>query len=53
MSDGNGNPPPGWGNPSQQGTLTFTNRTSAEFDATAGKVTFKRTDRTEPPFLCA
>jgi hypothetical protein len=53
LSDGSGNPPPGWGNPSQQGTLTFTNRTTAEFDSPAGKVTFKRTDRKQPPFLCA
>ena len=53
LSDGNGNPPPGWGNPSQQGTLTFTNPTTAEFDSPAGKVTFKHTDRKQPPFLCA
>jgi hypothetical protein len=53
LSDGNGNPPPGWGNPSQPGTLTFTNRTTAEFSSPAGKVMFKRTDRKQPPFLCA
>jgi hypothetical protein len=53
LSDGNGNPPSGWGNPTQKGKLSFTNRTTAEFDSPAGKVTFKRTGRTQPPSLCA
>lgn len=52
LSDGNGNPPPGWGNPFQQGTLTFTSTTTAVFRSAAGSVTFHRTGRTRPPFLC-
>lgn len=53
LSDGNGNPPLGWGNPYQQGRLTLTSRTTAEFSSPAGSVTFKRTERTRPPFLCS
>lgn len=53
LSDGNGNPPPGWGNPFQQGTLTLTSRTTAEFSSPAGGVTFERTERTRPPVICS
>jgi hypothetical protein len=53
LSDGNGNPPPGWGNPFQEGTLTLRDRTTAEFNSPAGSVTFKRTDRTQPPVVCS
>ena len=53
LSDGNGNPPPGWGNPFQAGTLTFASPSTAKFSSTAGKVTFKRTSRTRPPTTCS
>jgi hypothetical protein len=52
LSDGSGNPPPGWGNPSQKGTLTFVDTETAVFTSTAGTVTFHRTRRDEPPVLC-
>ncbi len=53
LSDGHGNPPAGWGNPFQDGTLTFTSPGTAVFRSTAGNVTFHRTPRTNPPFLCS
>ena len=36
LSDGSGNPPPGWGNPYQPGTLTVISPTQAVFTDTAG-----------------
>jgi len=36
LSDGSGNPPPGWGNPDQQGTIQIISRTEAEFTDPAG-----------------
>jgi hypothetical protein len=53
LSDGNGNPPAGWGNPFQDGTLTLTGKGTARFDSAAGTVTFERTERTNPPFICS
>jgi hypothetical protein len=53
LSDGNGNPPPGWGNPFQDGTLTLRNGTTAEFNSALGSVTFKRTEGTRPPVICS
>jgi hypothetical protein len=53
LSDGNGNPPPGWGNPFQQGTLTFMSRTTATFSSPAGSVIFGRTSRTRAPIICS
>jgi hypothetical protein len=53
LSDGNGNPPSGWANPYQNGTLNFPNRTTARFSSAAGSVVFKRTSRKEPPFICS
>ena len=53
LSDGNGNPPAGWGNPYQAGTLFFRSRTVAEFFSRAGDVTFRRTDRANPPSVCS
>ena len=53
LSDGNGNPPAGWGNPFQHGTLTFTNAKTARFTSAAGTVIFDRTDRARPPFICS
>src|SRR5580704_4003624 len=53
LSDGNGNPPAGWGNPFQEGNLAFRGRATATFSSPAGSVTFKRTDRARPPVLCS
>jgi hypothetical protein len=36
LSDGQGNPPAGWGNPSQQGTMTLLSPTKAVFRDDAG-----------------
>lgn len=36
LSDGQGNPPPGWGNPYQQGTMTLLSPTEAVFRDQAG-----------------
>jgi len=36
LSDGSGNPPPGWGNPYQPGTLAVISPTQAVFTDTAG-----------------
>lgn len=38
LSDGNGNPPPGWGNPDQPGTVTMLSATTAEFRDSLGHV---------------
>jgi hypothetical protein len=48
-----GNPPRGWGNPFQQGTLTLLSRTTAEFTSPVGSVMFKWTGHTRPPLLCS
>ncbi len=53
LSDGHGNPPAGWGNPYQSGTLTFTSERTAVFASPAGKVRFHRTSRTRPPLTCS
>jgi hypothetical protein len=53
LSDGNGNPPRGWGNPYQAGTLTMLNPTTADFTSPPGSVTFERTSRTRPPVVCS
>ena len=36
LSDGHGNPPPGWGNPYQQGTMTLLSPAEAVFRDRAG-----------------
>jgi hypothetical protein len=53
LSDGSGNPPAGWGNPFQSGTLVLLSATRARFDSVAGTVTFVRTPRTRPPLICS
>jgi hypothetical protein len=53
LSDGQGNPPPGWGNPYQRGTLTFTGPVTAVFSAPPGRVVFRHTNRTQPPVICS
>jgi len=42
LSDGSGNPPAGWGNPYQAGTMTLVSATEAVFTDSAGhRVVFK------------
>lgn len=53
LSDGSGNPPAGWGNPFENGTLVFLTPTTAKFHSLAGSVTFERTSRTRPPLICS
>lgn len=53
LSDGSGNPPAGWGNPVQQGTLVILGHGTARFDSSAGSVTFHRTSRRRPPLICS
>jgi hypothetical protein len=53
LSDGNGNPPAGWGNPFQEGKLAFRGHATAEFSSPVVSITFKRTDRARPPVLCS
>ena len=53
LSDGSGNPPVGWGNPFQDGTLVFISPTTARFDSPAGSVTFERTSHRQPPLICS
>ena len=53
LSDGSGNPPSGWGNPFQDGTLTFVSASRARFDSPAGAATFNRTSRQQPPQICS
>jgi hypothetical protein len=59
LSDGGGNPPRGWGNPSQPGRLVRTTPTSALFTPVASdgvnleSVSFHYTDATDCPFICS
>ena len=53
LSDGHGNPPAGWGNPYQAGTLRFTSGRTAVFTSSAGTVSFHRTTRTRPAVICS
>jgi hypothetical protein len=54
LSDGSGNPPPGWGNPYQHGEIVFLSNTEAVFrDAQGHRVRFiLRAGATEPERLC-
>ena len=52
LRDANGNPPAGWGNPFQDGTLTVIDQSTIEFTSSPGSVVYHRTDRTDPPFIC-
>jgi hypothetical protein len=38
LSDGSGNPPRGWGNPSAHGTMRFVSDREAEFRSDSGRV---------------
>jgi hypothetical protein len=42
LSDGSGNPPDGWGNPAQSGTMRAVSPTEAEFRHPAGQVVLFR-----------
>jgi len=55
LSDGSGNPPDGWGNPYQQGTIQVISRTEATFRDGAGhQVRFVlRPGITTSPQICA
>jgi len=55
LSDGSGNPPAGWGNPYQDGTITFLSPTRVEFSDTVGhQVTFTlRPNATAPLQICS
>lgn len=55
LSDGSGNPPAGWGNPDQQGTIQMISSTEAEFTDPAGHhVRFVlQPGATGPARLCA
>jgi hypothetical protein len=53
LNDGGGNPPPGWANPYDHGTLRITNSDTADYTNGLGEtIVFTRTDITEPP-LCS
>jgi hypothetical protein len=55
LSDGNSNPPPGWGNPYQQGTMTLAPPSAAVFtDRSGHRVAFKvRAGATGFKHVCA
>ncbi|MFF5789664.1 hypothetical protein ACFY8P_32385 [Streptomyces sp. NPDC012693] len=55
LSDGSGNPPEGWDNPVQRGTMTLISETEAVFTDDAGhEVKFRARPRTSPSrLLCA
>lgn len=53
LDDGNANPPAGWGNPFDAGTLTVQADDTATYTSDTGiDVEFRRTDITEAPFTC-
>lgn len=54
LDDGNANPPDGWGNPWDAGTLVMLDENIAEYIGGPGiTVTFERTEFVQPPFVCA
>lgn len=55
LSDGSGNPPDGWGNPTQHGTMTLTSGSEAVFTDDAGHEVHFRARPTAKAFkhLCA
>ncbi|GGT25729.1 hypothetical protein GCM10010222_79550 [Streptomyces tanashiensis] len=55
LSDGSGNPPEGWGNPTQRGTMTLKSETEAVFTDDAGhEVKFRaRPGATAVKHICA
>jgi hypothetical protein len=58
LSDGSGNPPPGWGNPSQPGTIRMLSASVAEFRDSLGHVVrfhlvHQRAGAGKPEQVCA
>lgn len=55
LSDGSGNPPTGWANPYQQGSVTFTSKTEVVFSDAAGHhvVFILRVDASGPRQVCS
>lgn len=49
LSDGNANPPQGWGNPYHAGELLLLNDNSASFTGPEGPIAFERIDRSDSP----
>ena len=52
LSDGNGNPPFGWGNPYDKGEMEIVDRSTAIYQGGPSAVEFKRTDEDVAPFVC-
>lgn len=53
LDDGNPTPPPGWGNPRHDGTLTIIDATTADYTSSSGvTIRFIHTDAIDPPILC-
>ena len=52
LSDGNANPPPGWGNPYDEGEMEIVDASTAVFRGGPTDVEFQRTDQVEVPFAC-
>jgi hypothetical protein len=55
LSDGNANPPPGWGNPFDDGVMTLTTATTADFSDHQGNhahFTSKLSRPTPSPLVC-
>ena len=53
LDDGSGNPPPGWSNPFDAGSLKMLDDDTAIFSGgPEAKVRFKRTEIVEAPFTC-
>ena len=53
LSDGNANPPKGWGNPYDAGTMALVDDDTAEYVGGTGvAVRFARTERIKAPFEC-
>ncbi|BBH18578.1 hypothetical protein Back2_28650 [Nocardioides baekrokdamisoli] len=54
LSDGNDNPPKGWGNPYQHGTITLTSPSTAIFrDDRGHEVVFRAATANPNHFLCS
>lgn len=53
LSDGSGNPPPGFSNPTDQGTIRRTGIDSALYVSSQGiPLELRRVEGSPPPFIC-
>ncbi len=52
LSDGNANPPPGWGNPYDKGEMEIADRSTSIYRGGPEDVEFERTEEVEAPFAC-